>query len=418
MTEITITESDPFRKHSHPIIFLFLILPFGIVTGYVTVTYAYLFAHAGVSTEAVAALVGSALLPQMFRFLWAPLVDSTLSLKKWYILGGIITAAGIFVSAIMPLKGSSLPVLTIIVIVANVGASFLSIATNGLAAYDTPERLKGRVSGYLNAGNLGGSGVGGGAGLWLAENLHQQWISPAVLALSCALCCLALYFVKEPELTVRVKNVVTTMVNVLKDVWVTLKARLGFLAFIICIIPLSTGAATNLWAAVADGWHASANTVELFTGTLGGIITALGCLVGGWICDRYHKQNTYIVFGVLQVLSALGMAYSPHTQLMYIFWVTFYSFTLGMAYAGFSAVVFEAIGKGAASTKYTLYSSISNFPLYYMTLLEGWAYAHKGPTGMLDAEAICGVFGIVVFLILAQVMNKSRQVAVAAEAVN
>lgn len=293
------------------------------------------------------------------------------------------------------------------------GASFLSIATNGLAAYDTPEHLKGRVSGYLNAGNLGGTGVGGGAGLWLAQNLKQQWISPAVLAVSCMLCCFALFFVKEPEVTVRAEKVIKTMQNVLKDVWNTLKARVGFLALVLCLIPLSTGAATNLWAAVADGWSASANTVALFAGTLGGIITAVGCLLGGWICDRVHKQNAYIVFGVVQVLCALGMAYSPHTQLMYIVWVTLYSFTLGIAYAGFSAFVFEAIGRGAAATKYTLYSSLSNFPIYYMTLLEGWAYTHYGPKGMLNSEAICGVLGIVLFLILLQFVKRKKLVAVA-----
>lgn len=94
MTETIVTPTDPFHKHSHPIIFLFLVLPFGVVTGYVTVSFAYLFAKAGISTEAIAALVAVALLPQMFRFLWAPLVDSTLTLKKWYILSGIVTAGG------------------------------------------------------------------------------------------------------------------------------------------------------------------------------------------------------------------------------------------------------------------------------------------------------------------------------------
>ena len=396
------------RKHSHPIIFMFLLLPFGVTTGFVTVSFAYIFSKAGVSTDAVAALVGASLLPQIIRFLWAPLVDVTLTLKKWYVLSGLVTAAAIFATGVLPLKESSLPWLTIIVIIMNVGSSFLTITTSGLAAHDTPEHLKGRMSGYLNAGNLGGTGVGGGVGLWLAEHSSHQWVSPAVLAISCALCCLALFFVKEPAVSVRTEKVSATMLNLLKDVWNTLKARIGFLALLLSFLPLCTGAASNLWAAVASGWHASAGTVELATGVASGLITAAGCLVGGWICDRMHKQKAYILFGVLQVLCAWGMAYSPHTQLMYIIWTSLYSFTLGFAYAGFSAVVFEAIGRGAASTKYTMYSSLSNFPIYYVTIIEGIAYTKWGPRGMLNTEAACGVVGIVLFLILLQFMNKSK----------
>jgi hypothetical protein len=94
------------------------------------------------------------------------------------------------------------------------------------------------------------------------------------------------------------------------------------------------------------------------------------------------------------------MAYTPHTEIMYIIWITLYSLTLGFAYAGFSAFVFEAIGKGAAGTKYNLYSALSNFPIWYVGVFEGIYYDKHGPVGMLDTEAIAGVVGIILFIIL------------------
>jgi hypothetical protein len=42
------------------------------------------------------------------------------------------------------------------------------------------------------------------------------------------------------------------------------------LALLIVFLPIGSGAASNLWAAVADDWHASANTVALVTGVVGG----------------------------------------------------------------------------------------------------------------------------------------------------
>jgi PAT family beta-lactamase induction signal transducer AmpG len=266
---------------AHPIVFLILILPYGIIGGYVTVTLAYLFSQSGVSVEVIAGLVGASILPQVLKFLWAPLVDTSFTLKKWYVASAVITAAGILSFGILPIKAASIPILTTIVIVANVAVSFLTVAANGLAAGDTPHHLRGRVGGYLQAGNLGGAGLGGGAGLWLAQHLSNVQMSAAIIATTTLLCCLALFFVKERHSGVRSHNVIETWQNLFKDVWGTLKAPMGVLALVLCFLPLGTGAASNLWAAVADDWHAGANTVAFVTGLMSGFITAGGCLLGG-----------------------------------------------------------------------------------------------------------------------------------------
>ena len=386
------------HAHAHPLVFLFLMLPFGVVAGYVTITLGYLFSKQGISVEAVAALAGSYLLPQVFKFLWAPLVDTTLTLKKWYVLSAVITAVAIAVTGLLPIKQSSLPLMTIIMIIASVAVSFIGSATNGLAAHDTPEHLKGNVGGFLQAGNLGGGGLGGGAGLWLAEHTTNTWITPFVLAAACLLCCVGLFFVDEPSSTVQTEKAMTTLRNLFTDLWYTLKTRMGILAMLLCFLPLGTGAASNLWSAVAKDWHASANTVELATGVASGLITAAGCLLGGWICDRMDRKIAYVIFGLLGALCAVAMAFLPHTELMYIILTSVYALTLGLSYAGFSAFVFEAIGKGAAATKYTVYAALSNAPIYYMTLMDGWAYDQYGPSGMLNIEAAFGILGIVLFM--------------------
>jgi hypothetical protein len=74
-----------------------------------------------------------------------------------------------------------------------------------------------------------------------------------------------------------------------------------------------------------------------------------------------------------------------------------YSVITGFTYAGFSAVVLEAIGTGAAATKYNVYAALSNMPIYYMTEIDGVAHTRWGPSGMLFAEAVMCVVGLVVF---------------------
>jgi hypothetical protein len=102
------------------------------------------------------------------------------------------------------------------------------------------------------------------------------------------------------------------------------------------------------------------------------------------------------------------MAFAPHTELMYIIWTSLYAFITGLSYAGFTAFVFEAIGKGAAATKFTVYASLSNAPIYYMTIVDGWAHTHYGPSGMLNIEAAFGVLGVVIFLALLWFANRKQ----------
>jgi PAT family beta-lactamase induction signal transducer AmpG len=124
--------SETIAAHSpvHPSVFTLLMLPYGIMSGYVTVTLAFLFAKEGISVEKIAALVAAILLPNILRFIWAPLIDSTLSLKKWYLMANVISAFGILATGILPIKESSLPLLTFIVIFSNFTVTFLSINTN------------------------------------------------------------------------------------------------------------------------------------------------------------------------------------------------------------------------------------------------------------------------------------------------
>jgi predicted MFS family arabinose efflux permease len=169
------------------------------------------------------------------------------------------------------------------------------------------------------------------------------------------------------------------------------------LAILVCFLPVGTGAATNLWSVVAGDWQASAATVALVSGTLGGVISAAGCLVGGFVCDRMDRQRAYCLFGLVMVGVALAMAFTPRSQASFIFFASAYAFVQGLTYAGFSAVVLEAIGRGAAATKYNLLASLSNMPIAWVTLVNGWAYEHHGPAAFLWADAATGVGGLLVF---------------------
>jgi len=404
-------------RRTHPSVFLVLIVPFGAMGGYLSVAIGYQLTQAGVSVEEVAALIAASYIPQTWKFLWAPVADTTLSRKTWYLLAGLVSAVGIFVTGAVPADAASLPLLYAAVLISNVASTFLAMATESLMVYNTPPALQGRAGGWFQAGNLGGNGLGGGAGLWLAQTLPEPWMAAAAIAVACALCCAALWFVPEPPPLARTGHYGRMLLEVLKDLWQVVRARAGILALLICFLPIGSGAASNLWAAVADDWHASANTVALATGVFSGIVSALGCIFGGYGADRMDRKTAYALYGLLMALSTAAMAVAPRTETMYVVFTLIYAFIQGLTYAGFTAVVLETIGLGAAATKYNLYASLSNMPIAYMTLVDGWAHTRWGAAGLLNVEAAFGVVGIIVFIVVAMVLPRRGLPASAKQAI-
>jgi len=395
-------------KPAHPAIFMVLLLPYGIMQGYLTVTLAYLYHKAGMPVEDVAALVGLSLLPNIFKFVWGPLIDLTLSVKKWYLIANVTTAAGMFLMGVLTPIAHNFWLLGAVVFVAFFASTFVCLAASSFMAYDTTEETKGRAGGWYNIGGLGGIGLGGAAGLWLAQYVSAAWMVGAGLGIACLFCFFAIPFVKEPESAIRANKVGQNLANLFKDIWLTIKEKAAVLALFLAFLPLGTGAAGSLFAAMATDWHAGVNIVALVTGLLGAGATSIGCLVGGYLCDIMNRQRAYVLFGLAQALCAVGMAFCPHTEIFFVCWTLAYAFANGLAFSGFTAFVLEVIGKGAAATKYNLYAGLANIPIYLVTIADGWGDTKWGPNGTLLIEAACAGAGILLFYLFKALMGKKR----------
>src|SRR6185295_1954022 len=100
--------------------------------------------------------------------------------------------------------------------------------------------------------------------------------------------------------------------------------------------------------------------------------------------------------GVLALVAAVA-AILPRNPWTYASLCITYSLAAGLTYGTFTAFVLEAIGGGAAATKYNVFASLSNIPILYMTRIDGWAADHWTPAKMLLVDAAAGVVGLIVF---------------------
>jgi len=401
---------SPTRHNPPTIIFLALLSPFGIPAGYLGVTLGNLLAHGGVSVAAIATMTALSFIPQTWKVAWAPIVDTTLTSKAWYAIGAVLVAIGILWSSTLPTTPASMPIFTVLVVVTSFASTLCSMASETFMA-NLDDHLKGMASGWSQAGNFAGAGLGGGLALWLAVNVHPTWVSGAVLSTVVIACCLALLVVREPPRSHVRPNIMLTFAEVGRDVWSVIRSRAGILVIILMLLPLGTGALQSLWSAVASDWRTGSNTVALANGTLAGLVAIPGCLIGGWLCDRIDRRLAYCLFGLVAGAAVALMALAPRTPAMYVTFVLLYATVIGACYTAYSAVVLEAIGQGAAATKFNFMASISNMPIGLFIALEGQWHDKGGDNLMLFGEAGAAVASVVVFSLVVAVWPKRRVVA-------
>jgi PAT family beta-lactamase induction signal transducer AmpG len=400
----------------HPFVYTVLIIPFGATTGFVTVALAYLATKRGLTVQQGAELVAVSMFPQIWKVIWAPIADTTLSRRTWYVIATICCAAGMFITAAMPLGIATFRWIEVAVFLSSVAAAFVGFAVEAMMTRFTSAAERGRVSGWYQAGNLGAGAIGGGLGLWLLETLPAGWETGLILAGLVAGCAAALPLLPNLPADPRRNSVGSEIRNVVAKLWALARTRNGALSALLCFVPVGTGSALGVLAqaSVAGVWGAGSSQVELVQGFLGGVVSMIGCIAGGYGSDRLGGRTSYVVYGGMMAAVTLAMALLPRTPAAYVAGTLAYSLMNGLCFAAFSAFVLEVIGGELAATKYNGFASLSNTPIWYMGLALAAAETRFGAKGMLLTESACGVLGIVVFSAVARVKRPGPKAGAAA----
>src|SRR5436190_22681921 len=162
------------RDSTRPFVFFFLVLPYGISSGFVSITLPFVLTRVGFfggagSVDRGHRRVGKSLAISLGTgggpdFDRAPLVF----VGTWHICGDVVASC----ASAAPSK--RLAVLMIVVFVSQVAGTLIVLPVGGLMVHRVAEGAKGRAAGWYQAGNLGGNGIGGGVGVWLASHFSKE----------------------------------------------------------------------------------------------------------------------------------------------------------------------------------------------------------------------------------------------------
>jgi MFS family permease len=400
-------------KVPHASIFMVLFTPFGVSSGYASVTLAFLLTAHGMKAEAVGGIIALAILPQTWKVLWAPIVDTTLSAKTWYVLGAVGVGLTIIAMSVIKTPTAALPLLGGLVIASSIASSFTSMASETFMANLDP-RMQGKASGWAQAGNFAGGGVGGGLGLVLAQHVQAQWVSGGALGLLCIACAAPLVFMTEATRTHMRARLHETLGEVLRDVWSLIRTRAGVLVILLMLLPLGSGGAGGIMTARATEWGVGGDLVALVGGVLGGLVSIIGALVAGYVFDLMDRRAAYCLFGCLVAPVLIATAFAPRSPLVWVASGLVYGAIIAACFTAYSAVVLEVIGKGAAATKFNFMSSVSNVPITIMPLVEGALHDRAGVNAMLFGESALSIASAALFGLLVLATRRWRPALAAA----
>ena len=357
----------------------------------------------GISVDRIAEVVAIASIPNVWYFLYSPLVDIGLSRRTWVITGA--TSAAVLAASAIFAVNSSLSWVIALLFASGVMNSVISASAGALMS-SLPETVRGSASGWYQSGNLGGGAAGGGVLVWLAERLSlwELGIAAAMLIIVPSLVAVRLREATTPEEG-------HTLRGLFADIGGILSTRQTWLGLVFILSPVSSAAVGNLISGLGPDYKASASEVTWVSGIAAGILSAIGSLVGGWACNRIDKRLAYALAGPFAAIFGAYLAFAPKTPQTFAWGHSGYSLAAGFGYAVFTALVLDLIGskRHGAATAYSFLVAGGNVPILYMTWLDGVAYKRQGVTGLMSFDALGNGLVGVALLFLALLVRKQAQ---------
>ena len=281
--------------------FALLVLPYAIYSnGFTNTVVAAMLTREGMSLDGISSVVAVLILPTMLYFLWSPLVDFWLRRRTWVAVAS--GGAGLLIAGAMQFSRLGAAAPRVLLVAGMAVVMLTSCGVGGLMAAVVPVGLKARASAYFNAGSLGFGALSGGGLLWLSQRMERRWFGVVCGALVAVPGLLALTIRELPVedgdggLGARLREMGAEFRRTFWR-WKALPVLL-----LLCA-PIGSGAALSLLPGMAPAYGVSENMVAALNGAAGGLLSALGALLVGYVKLPADMRPVYAVAGLVNALT-------------------------------------------------------------------------------------------------------------------
>lgn len=407
--------------------FFLLYITEGIPLGFAATAIATQMRRQGVSAAAIGAFTAAIYLPWAFKWAMGPIVDVMASdrfgrRRSWIFLMQLGMVASLFLLRFVGLD-ADIGLLTTLVIVHNLFAATQDIAIDALAVGTLKEDERGMAGGLTFAGAYLGQAIGGSGALYLVKYVgfsNTYFFVAAAILLVTMLVVLPL---REPVLARAtaagegLQRVGAELSLFVRNVWGAFtESRAALLGLFFAVLPagaMALGLALTNTLAVDLGFDDErVAALNLWTT----ICAAAGCVIGGWMSDRFGRRRAlawFIFFAspitlwlawalwdagwIKPVDPALRAGLVVPASVVTVFWLSSlaYSFVSGLMYGARAALFMDVSSPRVAATQFTAYMALLNLGIAYSAKWQGWAVDRYGYPLTLVADAFIGLLCLV-----------------------
>lgn len=231
--------------------------------------------------------------PPILLFLWTPVVDVKLRRRTWPVLGALATALLLLIAR--QIGTTHVRLLTALLFFAGVVVALVPASCGGLMATLLSAAAQAKASGWNQAGNWGGVGLGGVAVLWLVArfSLPAAGLAAATLV---ALPAILAFTITEPAPVA--SSWIRGFAQFRKAALALFRAPRRRWSIFLLVAPGSTCAAQTLPPALASHYGVGATGALWTNGVAGGVVLGLGALCSVLIPADWVRRLTYAGAGL------------------------------------------------------------------------------------------------------------------------
>lgn len=407
--------------------FFALYLTEGIPLGFTATAIATQMRREGLGPAEIGAFVGSLYLPWAFKWVVGPFVDVFSSdrfgrRRLWIALAQAFMVATLMVA--LPVNFTTeLKLFTVLILIHNAFAATQDVAIDALAVNVLKENERGVANGLMFGGAYLGQAIGGSGVLFLAPVIGFSntyfFVAACILAVT-LLVALPMRETPEPRppregspFAAAGREVVRFVV----DAWRAFTgSRAAWVGVINALLPAGAFA---LGLALQSNLAVELGLDDTQVGMLNlwsTIISATGCVAGGWFSDRFGRRKTLALFVAGTTLPTFYLAWVmqqqgwimpvpvqqpnrpvPAPELIAAFWgaVLVYNVFQGLYYGVRAALFMDITTPRVAATQFTAYMAMQNFVIAYTANWQGWLVERWGYPRTLAVDCLFGLVGLI-----------------------
>jgi MFS family permease len=417
--------------------FFFLYVTEGIPLGFTATAVATQMRREGLTPGQIGFFVGTLYLPWSWKFLIGPVVDVVYSDRLGRRRGWIIAMQVLMCLCLLaayPVDFSAqLHLFTGVILVLNIFGAAQDVAIDALACGVLKEDERGLANGLMFAGAYSGQAVGGAVVLMLATiigfNLTFLFVIGSILAVT----VFVALPMREAKSTETPRETAQSVVDEVSEYVVTAvrafvgsrSARIGLIVALLPMGAYSLSLALQTTLAVELGFD-NAQVAKL--ALVSTILSAVGCVVGGYLSDRLGRKRMLAIYLVGTAIPAAYLAWMmteyrwimpvdlnqtdrpvPHQLLVQAFWYANIAFAVfqGLMYGTRTALFMDICTPEVAATQFTAYMACLNLVIMYTSWWQGACADRFGYPTTLALDAGLGLACILLFPLMT--VHKTRQ---------